>query len=49
MKRYAGFSKKFQGLGLMISTDHPMTYHEYILIEMRILWFKVLDYMETII
>lgn len=37
---YIGLLKRFQGLGFTISFDNPITYNEYVLIEIQILWFK---------
>jgi len=37
---FIGILKRFQGLGISISFDNPITITEYVLFEIRILWFK---------
>lgn len=38
---YFGFTKRFIGLGFMVSfKDNPVFYNEYLLIEFRFLFFK---------
>jgi len=37
---YIGLLKKFQGFGIMISDDNPITYSRYFLFEIRFLWLK---------
>jgi len=37
---FVGFLRRFQGLGFVITPDNPITTHEYLLIELRLLWFK---------
>lgn len=33
-----GISKKFQGLGIMVSTDNPGPYSVSILVELKLFW-----------
>ena len=37
---YAGFLKKFQGFGIMLSLDNPISLNDYFIFEIRLLWFK---------
>lgn len=37
---YIGITKKFQYIGFIISTDNPIHYCEYFLIEFRLLWLR---------
>jgi hypothetical protein len=37
---YVGFVTTFQGIGITLSFDNPMTVHDYILFEVLFLWFK---------
>ena len=40
IKTYAGFQKKFQGLGIMFSNDEPYSINPYWSIELKLFWFK---------
>ena len=38
---FIGILSKFQWIGFLISTDNPITYSEYLVIEFRLLWLRV--------
>lgn len=39
-RAFAGWMKNFQGIGFLVSTDNVITCRDYLLIEIRFLWFK---------
>jgi len=37
---YIGLIRRFQGIGFMVSSDNPITTHDYLLIDIRFLWLR---------
>ena len=38
---FIGIMNKFQWVGIMFSTDNPITLNEYFLFEFRFLWLRI--------
>jgi len=37
---FFGITKRFQGLGFVVSTENPIAINDYFLFEVRFLWLK---------